>query len=417
MANVKPGSKLTIGRFIGRRLMCRSIVGCGVVGAAAAFLLGAALAGGQTSPAPTVSNQPAAQAAAQGGQKQLMAEDFFKNVQVLKGIPVDQFMGTMGIIAASLSVNCTECHVNDFAVDTPKKKKARAMMIMMNNINKENFGGARNVTCYTCHRSGSTPKATASLAEQYGSPPDPDPNDVQIIGPPAPNAPSAEQILDRFIQALGGAQKLAGLTSFSAKGTYEGFDTDHEQVPAEVYAKAPDQRAVFAHRFNAQNITVYDGRNGWVAMTNTRLPLAELTGGGLDGARLDAQLDFPTGIKEYAKQWRVGFPPMSIDDHDVDIVQGIAPEGTRVKFFFDKKTGLLLRQVRFASTALGFNPTQVDYSDYRDVAGVKVPYHWTVTWTDGRSDYVMKEILPNVAIDPAKFSEPVAPAPIQASTQ
>jgi photosynthetic reaction center cytochrome c subunit len=406
MGTVKLGSKQTIRHLVGRH-----VVGRCVIGITAMSLLGAALAGGQTSPSQTAATQPAAQTAAPAGQpqKQVMAEDFFKNVQVLKGIPVDQFMGTMGIIAASLSVNCTECHVSDFAVDTAKKKKARAMMIMMININKENFGGARNVTCYTCHRSGSTPKATASLAEQYGSPPDPDPNDVTIIGPPAPNAPTAEQILDRFVQALGGAEKLAGLTSFTGKGTYEGFDTDHEQVPAEVYAKAPSQRAVIAHRFDAQNITVYNGSDGWVAMTNTRLPLSQFTGGGLDGARLDAQMDFPAAIKQYASQWRVGFPPMSIDDHDVDIVQGIAPEGTRVKFFFDKKTGLLLRQVRFAATALGFNPTEVDYSDYRDVAGVKVPYHWTVTWTDGRSDYIMKEIQPNVPIDPSKFNEPVVP--------
>ena len=43
--------------------------------------------------------------------KQLMSEQAFKNVTVLKGIPVDEFMDTMGFIAASTNFNCTDCHV------------------------------------------------------------------------------------------------------------------------------------------------------------------------------------------------------------------------------------------------------------------------------------------------------------------
>ena len=243
-------------------------------------------------------------------QKSLMAEDVFKNIQVLKGIPVDQFMGTMGFIAASLSVNCTECHTgSDYSFDTEKKKKAREMMLMVQAINKDNFRGARDVTCYTCHRSSPDPKVTPSLAEQYGSPPDPDPNDIEIISSLASGGPTADQILDKYIQALGGEQKLAGLKSFAAKGTYSGYDTDLEKVPAEFYAKAPDQRTVIAHRPNADNIYVFDGSRGWIAMTNTRLPLLEVTGGGLDGARLDGQLTFPAGIKQYLSRWRGGFPP------------------------------------------------------------------------------------------------------------
>ena len=377
----------------------------GAMGTAVVCLLGTVWASGQATPNPAATS-PASQA---GQQKPQMSEDVFKNVQVLKGIPVDEFMGTMGFIAASLAVNCTECHVGDFAEDTPKKKKARAMMVMMNNINKENFGGAHNVTCYTCHRSDTAPRATVSLAEQYGEPPDRDPNDIDFLVRPDPKAATADQILDKYIQALGGEQKLAGLTSFTAKGTYEGFDSTHDKVPTEIYAKAPNQRAVTAHRFSGDNITVYDGRNGWLAMTNTRLPLSNLTGGGLDGAQLDAELDFPATIKQNVGRWRTGFPPMTIYDHVVDIVKGITPGGTHVKFFFDRQTGLLTRLVRFANTALGFNPTQIDYSDYRDVAGVKVPFHWTVTWTDGRSDYDITEIHPNVPIDQAKFAKPVVP--------
>ncbi len=89
----------------------------------AACLLGIVSASGQQTPPKT--SPPVAT------QKPLMAEQVFKNVQVLKGIPVDEFMGTMGFFAASLSLNCTDCHVqaaNDdwarYADDTPLKVTA-----------------------------------------------------------------------------------------------------------------------------------------------------------------------------------------------------------------------------------------------------------------------------------------------------
>ncbi|HYS25113.1 MAG TPA: hypothetical protein VEP46_05905, partial [Vicinamibacterales bacterium] len=56
-------------------------------------------------------------------------------------------------------------------------------------------------------------------------------------------------------------------------------------------------------------------------------------------------------------------------------------------------------------------PTQVDYEDYRDVAGVKFPYKWTVTWLDGRDVFDFADVKFNVPIDPAKFGEPVLTLP------
>jgi photosynthetic reaction center cytochrome c subunit len=364
------------------------------------------------------------QAGASAGQaatadKPVMSEQFFKNVQVLKGIPVDQFLGTMGFIAASLSVNCTECHapagrgmIMDYSVDTPKKQKARQMMLMVKALNQANFGGKHRVTCWTCHRSDTEPPETPSLAVQNGTAPDRDPNDVELLDEAIPGTPTAEQILDKYIQALGGAERLSGLTSLSAKGAYSGFDTDLGKVPLELYTKFPGQRTTIVHRSEkAENITTYDGKNGWIVMTNTVLPVKSLTGGELDAAQLDAEMFFPARIKEYLHDWRIGFPPTTVDDHLTQVVQATAPGGTRVKLFFDTKSGLLVRMTRFAETTLGLNPSEVDYSDYRDLAGVKVPFHWTLTWTDGRSDFDLTEAQPNVAIDAAKFGEMVLPKP------
>src|SRR3954470_4985659 len=97
-------------------------------------------------------------------QKPPMAEEVFKNVQVLKGIPVDRFMGTMGFFSASLGLNCTDCHVEEsggdwarYADNTPLKRTARRMMLMVNGINQTNFGGRQVVTCDTCHRGTNHP--------------------------------------------------------------------------------------------------------------------------------------------------------------------------------------------------------------------------------------------------------------------
>jgi photosynthetic reaction center cytochrome c subunit len=316
-----------------------------------------------------------------------------------------------------LSVNCTECHlagetgtITNYAVDTPKKQKARQMMVMVRTINQANFGGGHRVTCWTCHRSDTQPPETPSLMVQNGTVPDKDPNDVELLDQPIPGAPTAEQILDKYIQALGGEEQLARITSISAKGTYSGFDTDLGMVPVEVFAKSPGQSTTIVHRSEkAQNITTYDGRNGWIVMTNTALPVKPLSGGELDNAQLDAEMFFPGGIKKYLHDWRTGFPPITVDGQLTQVVQATAPGSTRVKLFFDSKTGLLLRVTRFANTVLGLNPSQVDYSDYRELGGVKVPFHWTLTWTDGRSDFDMTEVQTNVPIDAAKFGESVLP--------
>ncbi|HSR06486.1 MAG TPA: photosynthetic reaction center cytochrome c subunit family protein, partial [Bryobacteraceae bacterium] len=76
-------------------------------------------------------------------QKTLLAEDVFKNVQVLKGIPVNQFMETMGFFSAALGYNCTNCHGNEvignwdrYADDIPVKQTARRMIQVVNTINK-----------------------------------------------------------------------------------------------------------------------------------------------------------------------------------------------------------------------------------------------------------------------------------------
>ena len=284
------------------------------------------------------------------------------------------------------------------------------MVLMVRMLNQNSFAGTQTITCYTCHRSNNRPEDIPSLTEQYGTPPE-DPNDVESHPQSLiPNAPTPAQILDKYIAAVGGAQSVAKLASFVAKGTYTGFDTSDDKVPVEVYAKAPDQRATILHApvgggVTKDGTTAFDGRSGWINAANTLVPMLTLTGGNLEGAKVDAALSFPAGIKTMLTNWRAGFPDTRIGDQDVVVIEGNMGR-SGVKLYFDKKSGLLVRQLRYSRTAVGLNPTQVDYSDYRDVAGVKLPFKWLVTWTDGQSSFEMSSIQPNVPIDAAKFAKP-----------
>jgi hypothetical protein len=349
-----------------------------------------------------------------------MSEQAFKNVTVLKGIPVDEFMNTMGFIAAATNYNCTDCHVEPkvegdwsvYAQETPRKATARRMILMVQNINRTDFGGARVVTCYTCHRNlQGAPKITPRLAEQYGEPPTLDPNEVEITRQ-ATGAPSADQIFDKYLQAVGGAQNAAAVTSIVFKGTYEGYA--EPKAPLDIYVKAPNQRTMIVHTDAGDRTTTCDGNSGWMAApaADKPFPVIGYTGGDLDGVRLDAVLSLPAGIRQAITKPAVG--STSIDDKDVMVVQGTANGGrSSIKLYFDEQSGLLVRQVRFADTIIGRVPIQVDYSDYRDVAGagVKLPFHVITTWTDGRSDVRLTSADTNVPIDASKFYQPAPSAP------
>jgi hypothetical protein len=403
----KPSMRLPAGRGI---LVATAVV-------AAALIGGRALA--QTAPQ----------------DKPLLAEQVFKNVQVLRGIPVDDFLGTMGIMAAALQFDCSDCHVAagtekvDWAADTPRKRTARAMAAMVAAINKNFFGARQLVTCWTCHRNRDKPLVTPVMATIYGEP-TVERDDVIVQ---SPGAPSPESILDRYIEASGGAQRLKGLTSFVGRGTSVSFGGFGGGGDAEIVAQAPDKRATIilfkAETGRGDQIRSYDGRTGWLRTPLNVLGEFQLTGSDLDGARVDAQLSFPGQIKQVLANLRSG-PPTTIADlpaptsqsvlqqglpsqqtHVVDVVQGDGPRGLLVTLYFDQKTGLLLRELRYGSSPIGRIPTQIDFADYRDVNGIKLPFRITFAWLDGRDSIVLSDIRTNVPIDQAKFGRPAPLTP------
>jgi photosynthetic reaction center cytochrome c subunit len=357
-------------------------------------------------------NRGAAPASAPTGNRK--AGEFFKNVttSTLKELSVDDFIAAMGVMAAGLGYDCADCHPGagsdkvDFVIDTlPQKKTARRMVEMVATINRDNFGGAQRVTCFTCHRNQETPKTTIALDNLYSAPPMED-DDVVL---PAVGGPTADQILDKYIQAVGGAQKLATLTSFVATGTSNGYGGFGGEADFTIYAKAPNQRTTLIsfkdHPERGDSVWAFDGTTGWIKTPRGLLSDYQLVGEELDGERLEAQLAFPGQIKQALNNWRVGLR-RAINNKDYLIVQGRGPRNLLATLYFDPDTGLLRRMVRYGPSPVGRVPTQVDYTDYRDVNGIKVPFEYQFSWLDGRYSAKIKDVKMNVAIEAARFGRP-----------
>lgn len=132
-----------------------------------------------------------------------------------------------------------------------------------------------------------------------------------------------------------------------------------------------------------------------------------MTGSDLDGLKVDAQLAFPGQIKQILTNLRAGNPD-SIGDRDVNVVQGTGPGGVLVTIYFDTKSGLPARVVRYGKSPIGRVPVQSDYADYRAVNGIQFPFQYTFSWLDGKQSFKLTDVKTNVAIDQSKFAMPAA---------
>ena len=331
------------------------------------------------------------------------AEQVFKNIQVLKGTPANQIVPSMQFIGNALGVECEFCHVRGaFDKDDKKPKQtARQMIQMQMAINRDNFKGEREVTCFSCHRGAHDPVGVPIISDAEPKRPEPEKTDAA-----APALPTADEILNKYVQAVGGAAALEKITSRVEKGT---VSFGAQQMPVEVLAKAPNKRISLVHTPNGDNITAFDGHAGWLGNPGPRPP-RDMSAAENEAIGFDATFYLPTELKKMFAQLRVRPAADKISGHDVVQLIGANPGKPPMRLFFDKESGLLVRSIRYADTPLGRNPTQVDYSDYRAQDGVKVPFQWTVARPLGRFTIQVTELQQNVPVDDKKFEKPAAPA-------
>ncbi|MDQ3819533.1 MAG: c-type cytochrome [Acidobacteriota bacterium] len=322
------------------------------------------------------------------------AEQVYKNIQVLKGLPVSQFDSVMAFISGSLGVKCNYCHVNPFEKDDkPAKVTARKMIQMVFDLNKGSFNGQGGaITCYTCHRGQPLPVSVPAVGQNLWQP-----SNAAAKKEEAP-LPTVDQILDRYAEAAGGRAAIGRVTSFVLKGSRVG--ADGVLVPEEVYAKAPDKLLVVTSYPNMVFRSGFDGAEGWAQSSRGR---ADLNADQLAQLKWDAEFYRPLKLKDmYSKIAVKG--QTTIGDREAYAIEATTPSGSSEKLYFDAQTGLLVRRYFESKTALGQLPLQIDYEDYRDVGGFKLPFmvRWSIPgriW--GRK---ITEARQNVPLDDAQFS-------------
>lgn len=329
---------------------------------------------------------------AQISSQQKPAEQVYKNIQVFKGLPASQLQTVMTFMAGSLGVKCNHCHAGPFEKDDkPAKQTARRMIRMVLGINKGNFGGMNAVTCYTCHRGQPAPLTVPSVGQnlwQSAGAADTK-SDIDL--------PTVDQVLDKYVEAIGGRSTLMKSTSRITKSLRVG--ADGVLVPEEVYQKAPNKLLIVTRYPDLVLRKGFDGTKGWARDGKGESMISEQ-----DLAELERDAEFYKDIdlkRLYAQMSITG--KEKIGDQQAYVIETKSYNGSSERLYFDVQTGLLIRRYKEFKIAIGSFPTQTDYQDYKEVDGIKLPFtlRWSIpgrTW--GRK---ITEVKHNTMIDDANF--------------
>jgi photosynthetic reaction center cytochrome c subunit len=334
--------------------------------------------------------------------QEMPAQPRFKNLQVLKDVPPDQLIPAMQFISASLGVECEFCHIRDAfdKDDKQSKQTARRMIRMMFALDADQFHGERAVTCYTCHRGSAKPvsipmvDSTAPYVSEARSAANPAAQGLT-------NLPSANEVIEKYIRGVGGAAAIQHVLSRIESGTVT-FGLG-PPFPIEILSKSPSRQAMIVHLPAGDSSTVFDSQNGW--FRSPAGPVRDMPQADIEGAKLDADLQFPINLEKTFQELKV-IRTERISDHDAILLFATNSSGRPLQLYFDRQTGLLLRQLRFGSSPLGLNPTQIDYGDYKTFDGVQVPLHLVITRPNRTLDIHLLQVTQNVPVDDAKFARP-----------
>lgn len=364
----------------------------------------------------------AAQAPPQGDKP---VEQTRKNIQVLKGLPESQLFPEMNFIAASLGVRCDFCHVSRGkdpqtgltnwvweSDEKEHKKVAREMMRMVLTVNKGDFGLSRGqVTCYTCHRGHDHPQNLPALplAVSGHEPPPAGATPAPGTTPPAAGAtpparaelPTVQQVFDRYVAAVGGREVVSKFQTMVLKGTRE---ASQERVwPFEATLKGDKFLMVVQVPQQGAVSSSVSGTTGWVVNPRTRRALTpNEVADNRRAAQLMGVVKFtPAETMRVAGRRRVG-------DREAVVVVDRPSETVQRRYFFDAQTGLLLRIVTLTDAILNQLPEQVDFEDYRDVDGVKLPFLVRLSNIDTYYSYTRRitEVRHNVPVEDTIFDMP-----------
>ena len=340
-------------------------------------------------------SQAAAQSSTAGGGVR-KAEEQYKNIQVLKGVPAEQIPVTMRLVANSLGVQCTFCHVqgaND-KDDKPEKQTARRMMQMVLAVNRDHFNGRNAISCYTCHRGSTAPVGT----------PVPDSMGQVTQRGTVPEGVTADQLLAKYLQTAGGEAAAAKVTSVVAKGKLE--SAANPPSPVEMYSKG-DKRLVVTHILGDNASEATAGSSGWTSSGNRGL--RDMTAADNETIKLEDPVYLAANVKKIYTQWRVGRSE-KVGEKNAYVLNGTAQGHVPIRLYLDQQSGELLRLMHFTETPLGRVPTQLDFSDYREVSGVKVPFRIAAFRPTTRTTIQLDQVQANAPVEDSMFAKPAPPS-------
>lgn len=351
-------------------------------------------------------NQQSPSSALQAALPEKPAEQVRKNVKALTGMPQSQFFPTMVFFAGSLGVDCDFCHASkngqiDYASDDKREKQtAREMIRMVRDINKTYAQGNPTVSCYTCHRGHTSPQGFPSLPLPVTAAPSRPEQSISTDGGPLP---SAEEVINKYIDAIGGQARINRLKTFATKGTrVSGGFTG----PYETEQSAPDMGYEWFATPNGKLERAISGFRGWEKGPEG---IREFVGEQVADEKMSLQLFINLRLKDQYSQLTVAGRD-KLRDRDVFIVRATRLDNRRERLYFDVANGLLLRRVSYTQTMIGIIPQQVDFDDYRSVEGVNFPFKVTVATVDPRSPITIRtlqEVRANVPVSESTFVRPI----------
>ncbi|HXJ03985.1 MAG TPA: photosynthetic reaction center cytochrome c subunit family protein [Candidatus Acidoferrum sp.] len=352
----------------------------------------------------------AAQTALAASREDQAAETVFKNIQALKGMRAKDLQGAMSFIASSLNVDCDYCHRQDFSKDVTKEKlRAREMIRMVRQINEEAFHGENKVNCFTCHQGHTDPVSLAPIA-----PPPSRKTGAETAATEKPAAvplPSVAEVLDHYVQALGGQAALDGVKSRMIRT--EALNGENSESKSVLYQKAPG-KVLFVWGSPTYSLWVgFNGKHAW-AQDSEKSYWGILNTPQRNSIMRDSESYQGSRIKSQYSNARVkGIE--NIGEHATYVVSGTSPEGTSEEFFFDVQSGLLLRRHIEEQTIFGGFQIRADFDDYREMGGVKMPF--VVRWASPggawgtKVSFKVVEVQQNEPIADEKFEAPPSKSP------
>ena len=370
------------------------------------------------------------------------AKDKFKNIKVLN-IPASQLRDTMEYFTAALGTNCATCHVvgpnPDFAADDRRAKDTARKMIQMVDAFNANPDKIVTLTCATCHHGKEqaertpplavemTPAEAAAAADRAaqfaaraggpggpggqppagpargagpagapGAAPGGAPGQPGRGGPPRPTE-SLDDVLNKFVQAIGGPDAVAKAKTLVIHGTQT--TRDLVTTPLTVEEKSSGEFRSVADTKPNPLTRVSDGKNAWVQVGQNARDLE-----GVQAAQVARSSELLLlNLKQRYPNLQVGRYG-NVDGVDTISLQSRTP-AVAEQFQFERQSGLLKRRTITTPTPYGALVEQVDYSDYRDVDGVKLPFQVKYTSWNAVTTQKIADAKVNATISDADFAK------------